>query len=189
MTSLEINKSEDDDKIYVGYLNPPPESNDKDTTYFTESRLNDALEKKLFDNLPIYINHNTKDDKGNDLDSVGKVLSAHQDENGLKIFFELSEKNKSNELAKALMSGDFGMKGLSMGYDILLDEDGKAVNNIPKEVSICYEGQRRGTHIMGSLNKKELLEFENNNNNTTIIDTSTTIVKNKKDILDQIIQL
>lgn len=141
--------------VLIGFLNPPGEPDDKNTTYFTKSQL-EKLNKKFNDHrhgkVHLYINHKTKDKDGKSYEPSGEVISSTIDEEGrLKIAAIVYDNHNGKLAQKFINDKKMPMREFSMGYEVLMkdlgDEGYQKIDNIIKEVSICYRGAREGTRI------------------------------------------
>ena len=64
-------------------------------------------------------------------------------------------------MAKKLLSNeDYKMGELSMGYDILLNDQNKAIGNKINEVSICWKAVHDETQVKGATTLEKYLENE-----------------------------
>jgi len=180
--------------VLIGFLNPPGEPDDKNTTYFTKSQL-EKLNRKFNDHrhgkVHLYINHKTKDKDGKPYEPSGEVISSTIDKEGrLKIAAIVYDNHNGKLAQKFINDKNMPMRDFSMGYEVLMkdlgDEGYQKIDNIIKEVSICYRGAREGTRIgyvtslaeIAKIGEKKLsgaqLNINNNNEKKNHSDNSKT---------------
>ena len=145
--------------VYYGVLNPKGEKNGSDTTYFEENQLKQIASE--LEGLDLYINHQTENKKGEEIRPCGKVIGSALDKEGKLWCAVVPFDDANGNLAKHFLDHDkkeFQMGSFSMGYDVAMNGNGKVIGNRPTEVSICFEGARKGTQIMGKIPLKEFLQ-------------------------------
>jgi len=161
--------------VYHGISNPKGEETDK-TTFYTTSQLK-ALAPKMM-GTPIKILHLHKDRDNNETPASGHILHAavHPETGELHTFFFLndSEAGKAAQVLTGEVAGlpeDKQMKELSLGYSVAF-KNGDPKGNKLNELSICWEGDRKGTKILNKIpisqliTKSSTVKKSNNNNNT-----------------------
>ncbi len=146
----------DDPTIYyVGVVNPAGESPTKVTTYFDKWQL--AMLAPRMRGLPMHIDHNWEVD-GVRVPPSGMIHDAWicPETEQLIIKYSLNEA-PTGKLAHWLQSKSHDdarhkMFELSIGYDIGMQKKGDRgevpVFNFVREVSICWKGARKNTHIL-----------------------------------------
>ena len=75
-------------------------------------------------------------------DRIGTVLASWPGQDGsLRICADVEEPNAVRRIR------DGTTRGLSLGTDMILTEDGSVISRIQKECSVCVEGKRNNTTI------------------------------------------
>jgi hypothetical protein len=150
-------------KIYIALINPPGEPDDKITSYYTQSQLEQQANFMMYQ--PVHIMHQTTNANGEPLPPAGFVISSmiHPKTGALYGAFILND-NETGKIAKTLLGEDgllppeAQMKEVSLGYEFLNDSNGLPIANRATEVSIVYKGAREGTEIKRVTNFKEVIE-------------------------------
>ena len=129
-------------RYYSGVVNPKGMDDAISSTYFSEFQLKYGVENKIFNDLPIHIEHNTGVVAGGNV--VHSYLNSSKQ---LEVLFLLND-DAMGKLCHDLINEDmFAVREMSMGYDIVKDDTGKVSGNIPKEISLVIKGDRPGTYI------------------------------------------
>ena len=140
--------------VYHGIVNPKAEPTGKWTTYFSEEQIPGLI--KELPGLKVYIEHFDK------VESSGEVIAAavHPKTGKLWISCAVYNDTVNGEKANLLLNekNKFKMKDFSLGQTaVKLKGDLKVIGNIPKEVSICWNGAREGTVIKSKMSKDEYI--------------------------------
>lgn len=136
--------------VYHGVCNPKGETN-PDTTFYTTSQL-EQLQHHM-KGTPIKILHLHKN-----YPNAGTILhgKVHPETGELHTFFFLND-TPAGKIGQKLTGEIPGlppskqMNELSMGFSVMFDSQGNARKNALNEVSICYEGDRKGTKILNKI--------------------------------------
>lgn len=151
------------DLIYVAVANPKGEPNNELSEFMQQNQL--VVAEKDVVGIPVFINHNTPETLGVPVEPSGIVTNGHVDQEGKLLLGFTMFNNENGNMAKTLLGQDgklppaLQMSEVSLGYDMKKD----AVTGIPmfhkiKEVSICYEGARDGTKILGAFDMQGLIK-------------------------------
>lgn len=142
----------DEDDVYdilvMGNAYTPHYGNDE-TTLFTHEEMNANFTKQL-ENLPVFIEHDTKF-------QIGNVVDSFVNENRqIKTLLHIHGNKMVNQILPGTLYKDpeNNSRGyynsLSLGNDIGLVREGDRVTvkeNVPSEISICMNGDRPKTEI------------------------------------------
>lgn len=150
-----------EDLIYVAVVNPPGEKNGEITEFMEVNQL--IVAAKELPGIPVYINHNSPNNLNVAVEPSGVVVSANVDDQGrLVAAFKLND-SQNGKLAKTLVGEDgtlpeeLRMQQVSLGYGKrALKESNIPMFIQPQELSICFEGARPGTEILGAVTTTEL---------------------------------
>lgn len=150
-----------DDLIYVAVVNPPGEKNGDITEFMEENQL--IVAAKELPGIPVFINHNSPNNLKVAVEPSGVVVSANVDNQGRLIAaFKLND-SKNGKLAKTLVGEDgtlpeeLRMQQVSLGYGLRsLPESNIPQFHQPQELSICFEGARPGTEILGAVSESTI---------------------------------
>lgn len=126
-----------------------PHYGDEETTLFTHNQMNQDFTKQL-ENLPVYIEHDTRHQIGNVVDSF--VNEKRQ----VKALLHIHGNREVNRLLPATLYKDPEndsrgyYNGLSLGNNLGLIRDGDKISvkeNVPSEISVVMNGDRPMTEI------------------------------------------
>jgi hypothetical protein len=126
-----------------------PHYGDEETTLFNHNQMNNDFTKQL-DNLPVFIEHDTRHQIGNVVDSF--VNEKRQ----VKALLHIHGNREVNKLLPATLYKDPEndsrgyYNSLSLGNSVGFVRNGDKVsvqNNVPSEISVCMNGDRPMTEI------------------------------------------
>ncbi len=152
--------------VSMGYLNPPGEDNEADTTLPTRKELENFVIRvadKKHPPIPVNIIHTTTDSKNRPAEPCGVLLDAWIKDDGRLCGQILLLNNEMGKNARNLiLDTKVPMRGFSLGYDVFFDGDpakgGVAQESKFTEVSICYIGDREGTTMNHVRKLKDVVE-------------------------------
>jgi hypothetical protein len=121
--------------IFTGIVHPPSKATRDHQSDLSSGELH-AVAKGRENGLPVFVEHET------DQPSIGQVLTSWEGPRG-----ELKMQAAVTDSAVAAQVRNGTLRGLSLGTDVVLDTDGKAMMRVQKELSLCAEGRRSGTWI------------------------------------------
>ncbi len=136
--------------IYHGICNPKGEESAK-TTFYTQSQLQKL--QHCMSGTPIKILHLHQN-----YPNAGTILhgKVHPETGDLHTFFFLND-TPSGKVAQKLTGEIPGlpkekqMSELSMGFSVMFDKNDQPIKNKLNEVSLCWEGDRKGTKILNKI--------------------------------------
>lgn len=143
--------------VYLARTNPAGVEDHKISAYLTKSQLKSLAEGGT-KGAPMYISHNTQNDKGEKIAPCGMVLSSflHPKTGELYSWFTLFPGEQNGEFARRL-TGEDGvvapenrLTGLSWGFKIL-NKNGVPMAHQVNELSLCYDPCHPTCHIVGSI--------------------------------------
>lgn len=145
----------------MGVANPPGENCNYNGLYFKQSELEDIVQQRSLNNVPVKAEHSGAD--------VGTVRSAFLDADGaLRCVIEVPETSFQGTLVANLVRDGVAMD-LSMGYsvDVQHSQDANRPRKLTAgakktlEVSLVRKGARNGCHIVGFENRAGSVVWKN----------------------------